>query len=308
MSIDLETNEPLLISGGALLPGLNQANGNRGAASWGRAVLRSSISMKIGAALLASYVLVIAVSLFWTPYDPNATGVGLPLLPPDGAHWFGTDRLGSDVFSRVMAATATDMGITIAAVGIALLVGTFLGTVAGYFGGAWDMAIMRPLEVLQAFPTLLLAMLIVVAIGPGIPNVIVVVATVGIPGYLRLARAEILSKRTWQYAEAARMVGGNSWRVAFRHLLPNSMAPLLAFAAINAAWVAVIVASLGFIGVGIQPGAAEWGAMISAGQDEVITGSWWISFFPGLAILGLAGAFYMVSDGLLDGLDPKTIR
>jgi|SRR5665213_974089 len=270
-----------------------------------RTMLRQSFSMRVGIGLLGCYLVVLVVSLFWTPFDPNATGVGIPLLSPSGANWFGTDRLGMDVFSRVVAATRVDMGITVAAVSIAFVLGTFFGTVAGYFGGAIDIAIMRFLEMLQSFPVLLLAMLIVIAIGPGIPNVILVVAVIGVPGYLRLARAEVLSKKQWQFAEAARMVGSGSWRIAFRHLLPNCTSPLVAFASINAAWVTVIVASLGYIGVGIQPGAAEWGAMISSGQDEVVLGYWWISFFPGIAILGLAGAFYMLGDGFSDATGLK---
>ena len=270
-----------------------------------RGLVDAPVSLRLGLGLLGLYVLAGLVSLVWTPYDPERPGAGLPYQPPSAAHWFGTDRLGSDVFSRTLAATRLDVGITLAAVVAALAVGSVLGTVAGYYRGVADGVIMRVLEVFQAFPSLLFAMLVVQALGPGTVNVIAVLAFVGLPYYLRLARAEILSKRSWPFAEAARMVGARSWRVAFRHLLPNSTGPLLAYTSVNAAWVVLITASLGFLGIGIEPGVPEWGTMISRGQDAIISGEWWISFFPGLAVLGLAGAFYLLGDGLSDAADPR---
>lgn len=270
-----------------------------------RTFLDSSLSLRLGLMLLSVYAIVAIASLLWTPHDPNAPGVGEPYASPSSEHWFGTDRLGGDVFSRTVAATRLDLGITIAAVVIALTFGAALGTIAGYYRGVADGVIMRILEIFQAFPSLLFAMLIVQAVGPGTFNVITVLAFVGLPYYLRLARAEILSKRNWQFAEAARMVGCRSWRVAFRHLLPNSMGPLLAYTSVNAAWVVLITASLGFLGIGIEPGVPEWGTMIARGQDSIVSGEWWISFFPGVAVLGLAGAFYLLGDGLADATDPR---
>jgi peptide/nickel transport system permease protein len=265
------------------------------------------LGFRIGAAMLACYLVVAIVSYFWTPFDPLGIG-GDVLAPPGSPHYFGTDRLGGDMFSRTMAATRYDLGITVASVGLALVMGTILGTIAGYYGKFWDGMIMRLIEIFQAFPTLLFAMLIVSAVGPGILNIIVVLAFVGLPSYLRLARAEVMSRRTWQFAEAARMVGCRSWRVAFRHLLPNSIGPLLAFTAVNAAWVALITASLGYLGIGLQPGVPEWGSMIANGQEGIITGQWWVSFFPGVAILGMTGALYLLGDGLGDLFDPRRRR
>jgi peptide/nickel transport system permease protein len=207
-----------------------------------------------------------------------------------------------------MVATRYDLAITVASVALALVLGTILGTIGGYYGKFWDGAIMRAIETFNAFPTLLFAMLIVSAVGPGILNIIVVLAFVGLPSYLRLARAEVMSRKTWQFAEAARMVGCRSWRVAFRHLLPNSIGPLLAFTAVNAAWVALITASLGYLGIGLQPGVPEWGSMIANGQDGIITGQWWVSFFPGMAILGMTGSLYLLGDGLGDRFDPRRRR
>ncbi len=267
--------------------------------------LHLSWSMRIGIAILLFYVIVGITSFFWTPYDPAATGVGDGYASPTLAFPLGTDRLGSDMLSRLMAGTRYDLGICLVAVCIAFAAGTTLGVIAGYFGGVADTVILRLVEIFQAFPGLLFAMLVVQAVGPGVTNVIVVLSFVGIPDYLRLARAEIRSRRNWQYAEAARLVGGSSWRVAFRHLLPNSIGPLLAFTSINAAFVALIIASLGFLGIGLSPEIPEWGNMIARGEDGVMTGQWWVSFFPGLAILGMTGAFYLLGDAVSDLTDPR---
>lgn len=265
----------------------------------------TSWSMRIGSAVLLAYIGVALLSFVWTPYDPLAPGVGDGYAPPSLAFLLGTDRLGADTLSRIIAGARYDIGITLVAVAIALTIGSVLGTIAGYYGGVTDLVITRAAEIFQAFPGLLFAMLIVRAVGPGVPNIILVLSFVGIPDYLRLARAELRARRGWQYAEAARMVGNRSWQVAFRHLLPNAAGPLLAFTSINAAFVALITASLGFLGLGLPPNTPEWGSMIARGQDGVMTGEWWVSFFPGIAILGLTGAFYLLGDALADLYDPR---
>jgi peptide/nickel transport system permease protein len=267
-----------------------------------------SWSMRIGLLLLGAYACIALLSLAWTPYDPLAPGMGDGYLPPSREFLLGTDRLGADILSRLMAGARYDLGISVMAVGIAMLVGTALGTVAGYYGGLLDIGISRAVEIFQAFPGLLFAMLIVQAVGPGVLNVVLVLSFIGIPDYLRLARAEVRARRGWQYAEAARMVGNRSWQVAFRHLLPNSTGPLLAFTSINAAFVALVTASLGFLGLGLDPNTPEWGSMIARGQDGVMTGEWWVSFFPGLAILGLTAAFYLLGDAISDLTDPRRRR
>lgn len=269
-------------------------------------LIRQSLSFQIGAAALLCYAAAAVFGGFVIPYDPARTLVGLPFGAPTAAHWFGTDRVGADVFSRTVAATGLDLRITLVAVTVALIGGTLLGAVSGYFGGVLDVAIMRLLEVVQSIPSLLLAMIIVQAVGPGERNVIAVLAFVGLPYYTRLVRAEILSKRNWQFAEAARMVGNSPIRVAFRHLLPNSLGPVFAYTSVNAAWVVLVTASLGFLGIGIEPGRAEWGSMIARGQPQVMTGEWWISFFPGLAVLGLTAGFYLIGDGIRDVMDPRS--
>jgi peptide/nickel transport system permease protein len=264
--------------------------------------------MRIGVGLLVFYAVVAIVSAFWTPYDAYEPGAGPGYAAPSLEFPLGTDRLGSDMVSRLMVGAQYDLGICALAVAISFVVGTILGTIAGYYGGWVDTLILRIVEIFQAFPALLFAMLVVQAVGPGILNVIAVLSFMGIPDYLRIARAEVKSRRDWQYAEAARLVGNRSWRVAFRHILPNSIGPLFAFTSINAAFVGLIIASLGFLGIGLGPEAPEWGNMISRGQDGVMTGEWWVSFFPGLAVLGMTGGFYLLGDAVSDLTDPRRRR
>lgn len=271
-----------------------------GVGRWRGSALQRSVSLRVGVAIAAVLGVAAVVSVFWTPYPPMASGVGPVYDPPSAAHWFGTDRIGADVFSRTLAATSLDVSITVAVVLLALAVGTVWGALAGFYRGWFDTLTMRFLEILQAFPSLLLAMLVIAVAGPGVVNVIIVVALLPLPDYVRLARAEIMSKKTWQFAEAARMVGHRPLGVLFRHLVPNSLRPLVAFASINASWVAGSIAALGFVGLGIEPGAAEWGSMIARGQDSITSGEWWISFFPGIGIFLLAAAFHLIGDGLAE--------
>ncbi|MDE0170804.1 MAG: ABC transporter permease [bacterium] len=279
-----------------------------GRSRWGkiRYVFGQSKSLVAGTVLVGMFIVIALLAKFITPHDPSAVLVGPPLTGVSAEHWFGTDKVGSDVFSKTIAATALDLRITASAVLAALVAGVALGTVAGYYAGVVDLILLRLLEILQSIPTLLLAMMVVVAIGPGELNVVVVMAFIGMPYYARLVRAEILTKRTWEFAEAARMVGGSAIRVAFRHLLPNSLSPVLAYASVNAAWVVLVTAALGFLGIGIEPGTAEWGSMIARGQTEIITGEWWVSVFPGLFVLILTTGFYLLGDGVRDVMDPRS--
>jgi peptide/nickel transport system permease protein len=266
---------------------------------------RGNLSLTIGAVIFGLFLIVALLSLVWTPYNPRAVGLDLPYLSPSWSHLFGTDGLGSDVASRAMAATHLDLYITVVAVLIALVIGSIIGTIAGYYGGWIDATIMRLLEVFQAFPAFLLAMLVVQAAGPGTGNVIVILAVIGIPDYLRLARAGVLARKHLQFVEAAKMAGGRSYRIAFRHLLPNSFGPLLAQTSVNAGWVVLVISSLGFLGIGIPADVPEWGAMIATGRDGIVIGQWWMSFFPGLMVFGLAASLYLIGDGLADVLDAR---
>lgn len=258
-----------------------------------------------GIGVLGVYAVLGAIGLFWTPYPPGASGTGPSFAPPSAEHLFGTDRLGRDIASMVWAATPLDLGIVITAVLAAFAIGTVIGTLAGFYGSGLDTLITRLLEVLQSFPALLLALLVVQVIGPGFANVVMVLVLIGVANYIRLARAEVLSKKTMQYTEAAKLAGASPLQVAFLHILPNSWGPLIAYSSVNAAWSVLIVASLGFLGVGLPPGTPEWGSLIAQGQTAITSGLWWVSLFPGLAIVGLATGFYLLGDGLTELTDPR---
>jgi len=255
-------------------------------------------TLPIGLSMLGFLVLMSVVSAIWTPYPPAATGTGPVTSGPSAAHWFGTDSVGSDVFSRTIAAGRTDVFYTVMVVAFALVIGSVWGALAGFIGSWFEAATLRLLEVVQAFPALLMALLVISVLGPGTVNVIVVVAIIPLPDFVRLARAEVLTKKNWQFAEAARMVGNRPLMVLFKHLMPNSWRPLLAYASISAAWVCGNIAALGFIGVGIQPDAVEWGSMIARGQSDVISGAYWEALFPGLGVLVLAIGFQLIGDGI----------
>lgn len=263
-------------------------------------MLPRSLTFYLALGVIGMLGIAAILSAFWTPFPPTALETGPSFSPPTWAHPFGTDSVGADIFSRTLAATHTDVGITIAVVGLSLVVGTIWGSLIGFYGGWADAVSLRLLQVLQSFPALLLAMLVIFALGNGIRNVILVVAMIPLPDYVRLSRAEIRSKKTWQFAEAARMTGRRPIGVLFRHLVPNSMRPLFANASINASWVAATVGALGFVGLGIEPGSVEWGSMVAGGQAAVGSGGWWISFFPGLGIFFLSAAFHLLGDALTD--------
>jgi peptide/nickel transport system permease protein len=263
-------------------------------------VWSKSLTFKLALGIIVMLAIGAVVSAFYTPYPPMQPATGPFFSPPSWSHLFGTDAVGADIFSRTFAATHVDVGITVAVVGLSLAVGTIWGSLVGFYGGWADGVTLRILQTLQSFPALLLAMLVISVLGRGIMNVILVVALLPLPDYVRLARAEVMTKKTWQFAEAARMSGRSPVGVLFRHLVPNSMRPLFANASINASWVAATVGALGFVGLGIQPGSVEWGSMISGGQQAINNGGWWISFFPGLGIFCLSAAFHLLGDALSD--------
>ena len=259
-----------------------------------------SAALKLGAVIVGLFAVMAVVSAFWTPYPPLAPATGPFGASPSARHLFGTDATGGDIFSRALAATHTDVGITLAVVGLSLVAGTVWGALIGFYGGWADRLSLRILQVMNAFPSILLAMLVISVFGRSLLDVILVVALIPLPDYVRLARAEVMTKKHWQFAEAARMTGRRPAGVLFRHLVPNSTRPLLAYAGINASWVIATVGALGFLGLGIQPGSAEWGSMIAGGESGIVDGQWWMSFFPGAFIFILAAAFHLIGDGLSD--------
>ncbi len=239
------------------------------------------------------------------PYDPTTdSDLASSRLSPSWEHPFGTDRLGRDMLRRIIHGTRVSLTIGFVVVIFSGSIGTLLGLVAGYFGKAADTIIMRFMDVLLAFPAILLAIAIVAVRGPGLFNTILAVAIVGIPGYARVVRSVVLSLRERDYVDAARMIGAGNSRIMFGHILPNSLTPLIVQATLGVGGAILFAAALGFLGLGVQPPTPEWGAMISDGIP-FLRQSPYLVFFPGIAIMVTVLGFNLLGDGLRDALDPQ---
>ena len=230
--------------------------------------------------------------------DPLATDPSATLQPPSPSHIFGTDEFGRDVFARAVNAARLDLfiGVTIAVVSMVL--GSAIGVVSGYWGGRVDDVIQRLTDMVLAFPGFVLALIVVAALGNSIPNVMIAVGLAFVPYFVRLTRAQVLAERELEYVEGARLAGNRPWRVAFRHVMPNSLGPAFVQATLVAGWAILNVAGLAFLGVGIRPPRAEWGVMVADGANDVITGQWWTALFPGAMIVIGVMAFHFVGDEL----------
>ncbi len=268
----------------------------------GRAVreLRRRPLMTVGGVLLAVYLLLALVGPMVT-VDPLRTDPTNQLLAPSAEHPFGTDEFGRDVFARAVAAARLDLWIGLVIAVVSMVVGSVIGVVAGYWGGRVDEVIMRLTDVLLAFPGFVLALILVAAMGDSIPNVIVAVSVSFLPHFIRLTRAEALQQREMEYVDGARLSGNPPWRVAFRHVMPNSLRPAAVQATLVAGWAILTVAGLAFLGVGIRPPTPEWGVMVAEGANDVITGEWWTALFPGGMIVLAVMAFHFVGDELGGG-------
>jgi len=247
--------------------------------------------------LLLAILIVAALGARIAPYGPDALYVGPGLSGPSAAHLFGTDDLGRDVFSRVLAGTPYSLFSAAVILVSALLIGIAVGTVAGYYGGWVDTIIMRITDMFLAFPSLILALAITAALGPGLTNALLAVSLVWWPWYARLIRGQVLSIKQRDYIEAAHALGMNDLRVMFRHVLPNYLAPLVVQVSLDLGSALVTTASLGFLGLGAQPPTPEWGTMIGAGRQFFLS-AWWYSTFPGLAIFLVVLLFTTLSERL----------
>ena len=239
------------------------------------------------------------------PYDPYALKTGPRMQAPSWDHLFGTGIFGEDIFSRVLYGIRIDFGIGLGAVAIGLVSGSTVGVLAGYYGGKIDEIFMRLMDIIAAFPGFILAMAIAGVLGPSIPNLIVAISFVNIPVYARLARSRFLVIKNSLYAMAARGVGASDRRILVWHLLPNSLAPIFVQSTLQCGWAILDAAGLSFIGLGVHLPTPEWGVMIGLGAPRIISGQWWLSFFPGLAIAITVMGFNLIGDGLQDLLDPK---
>lgn len=255
--------------------------------------------------LLGALLAVALLAPVLTPVNPYATDPARALRPPGAGFPFGTDQFGHDIFSRVLAGTRIDLLVAAGAVGVALALGSLLGASAGYAGGWVDEAVMRTMDLLQAFPNFILALGIAAALGPSLTNMIIAIGLTNLPIYARLMRSRLVTLRSAGFALAAVGVGNPPWRVLIVHLLPNSLAPIVVQATLQSGWAILQAAGLSFIGLGVRIPTPEWGVMISMGVQELTSGHWWVSFFPGLAIMLTVISLNLVGDGLQDLLDPR---
>lgn len=265
--------------------------------------LRSPLTVA-GIVIVAFFLFAALAAPLLAPYDPNKQQLSLRLKPPTAEHLLGTDQLGRDVLSRIVWGARISLMVGLVVVISASIFGTLVGLIAGYVGGFVDDGLMRVTDIFFAFPALILAMAIAGALGPSIENAMIAIAVVTWPVYARLVRGQVLSLRKREFVEAAESVGATAPRIIRKHLLPNSLSPLLVQASFDLGGAILIAAGLSFIGFGAQPPLAEWGVMISDGRKYVTTHPW-LPLFPGLAILFTVAAFNLIGDGLRDALDPR---
>ncbi|WKG01449.1 ABC transporter permease [Mycolicibacterium sp. HK-90] len=271
-------------------------------ASW-RLLLSNPVTAVSAAVLLA--VLVVAVAAAWiAPYGVNDIDVPSALQGPSTAHWFGTDELGRDVFSRVLVAIAASLRVAVVSVALAAVVGVLIGVLAGYRGGWIDNVVMRVVDVMFAFPVLLLALAIVAVLGPGITTTMLAIGIVYIPIFARVARASAMGVRVEPFVAVSRSMGTGDGYILVRHILPNITGPLVVQLSLSLAFAILAEAALSFLGLGIQPPEPSLGRMIFDAQGFV-TLAWWMAVFPGAAIFVMVLAFNLFGDGLRDVLDPK---
>ena len=276
------------------------AGASRGAAAVRR--LELPLQLAMGGALLLILVVAAILAPIYTPFDPVKLNMADALSPPDGVHWLGTDHLGRDVFTRIAYGARLSLLVGVAAVLPAAVLGILLGIAAGYFGRWPDELIMRTTDILLAFPILILAMGIAVALGRSLSNAVIAMAIVLLPTYARLARSQALSVRHRDYIAAARVIGASDWSILRRHVLPNCLDSILVQASLDVGVAIIVVASLSFLGVGAQPPTPEWGAMILEGK-LYMREAWWISTFPGVAMFLTVLILSLVGDGLRDWVD-----
>ncbi len=262
---------------------------------------------KLAVAGLVVVLLLFAVSIFApaiAPYDPNAIDLKNILMPPDGSHLLGTDQLGRDILSRMIWGARISLKVGFVAVGIATLIGTILGTISGYYGGIIDMLIMRAVDLMLCFPSFFLILTVIAVLEPSIWNIMAVIGFTSWMGVARLIRAEILTIREREFILAARSQGAGDLRIILRHIIPNAMAPVLVSATLGVAGAILTESALSFLGIGVQPPTPSWGNMLTAGKDN-LEYAWWLSLFPGVAILITVLGYNLLGEGIRDALDPR---
>ena len=266
--------------------------------------LRRSPLTLAGLAIIVIVAFVMATAPWVAPYDPDRLDLLHRLAPPSLAHFFGTDEVGRDIFSRVLWGARTSVTVGLAIVAISMGFGTVIGAFSGLVGGRVDTAIMRIMDVVLSFPSFVMAMALAAALGPNLINAMLAIAVVRIPFYVRLARGQTLSLRSRPYVKAAMSFGAPRVQIVRRHIMPNAMAPIIVQATLDIGLAILTASALSFIGLGAQQPTAEWGAMVATGRDYLLD-QWWYPTFPGLAILVTAVGFNLLGDGLRDMFDPR---
>ena len=256
-------------------------------------------------ALFLLILLAAVVGPYIVPYDPLASDTAQALKPPNAQHWFGTDQLGRDVFSRVISATRLDFFIAVASVALVFLMGGLAGVAAGFFGGWTDRIVGRIADTIMAFPLFVLAMGIVAALGNTVQNIVLATAIVNFPLYARIARAEANVRRDAGFVEAARLSGNADWRILVGQILPNVLPILVVQMSLTMGYAILNAAGLSFIGLGVRPPTPEWGIMVAEGAAFMVSGQWWNAFFPGAALMVAVFCFNLLGDGLRDIVDPR---
>jgi peptide/nickel transport system permease protein len=269
----------------------------------GQRLLRDRAAMA-GLVVVAVLIVIAVIAPAIVPYPPDDQSFRIKLEPPSSDHWLGTDEFGRDILSRILVGTRVALGVGIFPVLIALFAGVTLGLLAGYYGDRIDQVVMRLIDVLLAFPWLLLAIGIMAILGPGIKNVVIAVAIVYVPAFARIVRGSVLSIKEKEYVEAARAMGQPDGQIIVRHVLANAWAPIIVLSTLSIGQAIIYAAGLSFIGLGTQPPASDWGVMLTSGR-EYLRDAPWLGFFPGFAILITVLAFNLFGDGLRDALDPR---
>jgi len=263
-------------------------------------LLQRNRMLFIGLLILTIAIIAALVGPLLMPFGPLETNPSVKLEAPSPQHPMGTDNFGRDILVRVLYGIRLDLRIAAMVALTALLVGTLVGTFSGYSGGIIDEVVMRITDVMQAFPSFVLAMAITAMLGNTIPNVVIAIAISYVPYFIRLTRGEVLSARELGYAEAARCVGNPEWRIMYLHILPNCLTPALVQATLCLGWAILDASGLAFLGLGVRPPTPEGGVLVGEGAQYVISGEWWISVFPGAVIVLLAFGFNLIGDSLRD--------
>jgi peptide/nickel transport system permease protein len=267
-----------------------------------RILARNRMAMA-GAAIIAIWAIVAIAAPIIAPYDALAQKIEDRLSPPSATHLFGTDELGRDVFSRVVYGAQISLPVGLLVVLFAMLLGAMVGALAGYIGGVFDLLVMRLADITLAFPSIVLALAIASVLGPSLKNAVIAMILVWWPEYARLMRGQVLSVRNNEYVVAARVLGAPDDRILLRHIIPNTLAPIIIKASLDAGSAILTIAALSFIGLGAVPPTPEWGAMISMGRFKFY--QWWLTTFPGLAVLSVVLGFNFLGDGVRDAFDPR---